>query len=116
MIMQGDSNERNPIMKEPTITPEAQSADAEAKPITGTDGKRYAAKRPKLSPEAKRERDEKAAIRRSVKRLEMFCSSFHQFVAVATNQYGTRELLLDRLVPSDLQIILDAEKRFTCTT
>ena len=87
---------------------------AEPVVIIGTDGKSYpVTPRPAVTAEEQRERDEEAARGRDLRRLQMFCSSFHQFVAVATNQYGTRELLLARLVPSDLQIILDAETRFT---
>lgn len=54
------------------------------------------------------------AIGRRVKRLEMFCSSLHEFRALA--DIPDRQEVLDRLAPSDRQIILNAEREIQWTT
>lgn len=66
-------------------------------------------------PEPVSEVDEHSkSIDRRVKRLQMFCSSLHEFRKLAT--CVDRDEVLARLAPSDLDIVLRAEKEITWTT
>lgn len=64
--------------------------------------------KPAETPEQREAREHDEAINRRVKRLEMFCSSFHEFRRLATNP--DRAEVLDRLTPGDREIVLTAER------
>lgn len=84
----------------------------EARPIVvGLDGKRYPPPAPRPAPDWRSDDPadvHEGHIRRSVKRLEMFCSSWHQFRDL--RDLPDREEILARLVDSDRQIIAAAEE------
>lgn len=80
---------------QPTAKQVTEAVAKHKPPITETDEQRH-------------QREAEEALQRSAKRLEMFCSSWHQFRDLRTNP--NREAILARLTDSDRQVIDAAEE------